>query len=90
MKLAELSEVLSAKTKVEAASVKKVLTAAFAVLSEQMNKEERTQVQGLGTFIKKAGKKTGAIRISFKPPQTKAEREKKKETRKSKTDASKT
>jgi nucleoid DNA-binding protein len=66
MKLAELAKTASMKSGLDESSVHKALKAAMAALSEQIGKEERTRVPGLGVFVHKAGKEEGKSRILFK------------------------
>jgi nucleoid DNA-binding protein len=67
MKLGELSEIISKEAKVDEASVRKTLKAAAAFVKEQIAKEERFSMPGLGSFIRKEGKEPGSSRILLKP-----------------------
>jgi nucleoid DNA-binding protein len=67
MKLNELSEIISKQAKVDESSVRKTLKATAAFLKEQIAKEERFSVPGLGSFIRKEGKEPGQTRIMLKP-----------------------
>jgi nucleoid DNA-binding protein len=77
MKLVELSEIVSKQSKQDEASVRKALRAAIAILKEQIAKEERFQVQGLGTFIRREGKEPGKSRVVFRPAEKKQAKEEK-------------
>jgi nucleoid DNA-binding protein len=72
MKLAELADVVSKQTKVDEVTVRKALKAALSVIKEQIAKEEKFLVPGLGSFIRKEGKE-GESRTLFKPAKEKAE-----------------
>jgi nucleoid DNA-binding protein len=73
MKLAELADVVSKQTKVDEVTVRKALKAALSVIKEQIAKEEKFLVPGLGSFIRKDGKEPGESRTLFKPAKEKAE-----------------
>ena len=66
MDMNEIAQAISAKTGVDVQSTQKVLVAAFAVLGEQLTKEEKVKLEGLGTFLRKAGKEPGKSRTLFK------------------------
>ncbi len=67
MKLNELAEIVSKQAKMDEVSVRKTLKATMTYLKEQIDKEERLMVPGLGSFIRKAGKEPGISRILFRP-----------------------
>jgi nucleoid DNA-binding protein len=67
MKLNELAEIISKQAKVDEVSARKTLRATIAYLKEQIAKEERFVVPGLGSFIRKEGKEPGMTRTLFKP-----------------------
>ncbi len=68
MKLKELAQTVSEKSGVDPQSATKVLHAAFGILSEQLGKDEKVRLQGLGSFVRKEGKQPGkAGRTVFKP-----------------------
>ncbi len=66
MKLDELAKAVSAKSGTDSQAAHKVLEATFAVLAEQLAKENKVALQGLGTFIRKEGKEPGKSRTMFK------------------------
>lgn len=67
MKINELAEIISKQSKVDEISVRKTLKATIAYMREQIAKEERFIVPGLGSFIRKEGKEPGTMRTLFKP-----------------------
>jgi nucleoid DNA-binding protein len=67
MKLNELSEIVSKQAKVEETAVRRTLKVTIALLKEQIEKEDRVLIPGLGSFIRKEGKEPGQSRIIFKP-----------------------
>jgi hypothetical protein len=67
VKLNELAEIVSKQAKMDEVSVRKTLKATMTYLKEQIDKEERLMVPGLGSFIRKAGKEPGISRILFRP-----------------------
>jgi len=73
MKFAELTEVVSKLVKVDEMTVRKTLKVAITVIREEMAKEEKVLVPGLGLFIRKDGKEPGSSRTVFKPAKEKAQ-----------------
>jgi len=68
VKINEFAESVSVKSGVDPQAAEKVLDAAFAMLSEQMAKGEKIELQGLGTFVRKEAKEPGKkARTIFKP-----------------------
>ena len=57
MKIEELTLAISDESGVETQAVKKVLESVFALLSERLSKEEKVELQGLGTFVRKQSRK---------------------------------
>ena len=84
MDLNGLTTAVSGSTGIAPDSVKKVLDAAFATITQQLTGEEPVKLQGLGTLARKPGKKDGKSRVVFRPQLTKAEKaaKKKKKTAK--------
>lgn len=67
MKFAELTEVVSKLAKFDEKTVRKVLTVALTVIREEMAKEEKALIPGIGTFVRKEGKEPGSTRTVFRP-----------------------
>ena len=84
MNLKELVESVSGSTGIAAASVKRVLDATISAVNKEMEGEEPIKLQGLGTFVRRAGKEDGTTRIVFRPWLTKDQRQAKKEKKKTK------
>jgi|HubBroStandDraft_2_1064218.scaffolds.fasta_scaffold206430_2 nucleoid DNA-binding protein len=72
-------EVISKATKVEKASVRKVINATVEALRDEIAKEERVSFPRLGSFIRRPGKEPGESRVVFRPwaPKEPGEGEKK-------------
>ena len=73
MKLTELTEVVSKQVKVDEVIVRKTLRAALSVLKDEIAKEEKFLVPGLGSFVRKEGKEPGTVRTLFKPAKDRVE-----------------
>jgi len=59
MEIDELARIVSDRSGIEAAAAQKVLEALFATLGEELAKDEKVEVPGLGTFVRKRGKESG-------------------------------
>ena len=57
MTMKELVEIVSIKSKVEQKLVRRVLTTAIDTLKDNISKEDKVRVQGLGTFVRRSSKK---------------------------------
>ena len=73
MKFTELTEVVSKLAKADEKIVRRTLKAAMAVIREEMEKEDKVLVPGLGSFIRKEGKEPGSSRTIFKPAKEKVQ-----------------
>jgi nucleoid DNA-binding protein len=62
----EVAEKVGAKTGIDVQLAQSVLTQAFAIVGEQLAKEERVALQGFGTFLRKATKEPGKSRTFFR------------------------
>jgi nucleoid DNA-binding protein len=58
VKIEELTLTVSDKSGVEPQAVQRVLEAAFALLGEELTKERKVELQGLGTFVRKQNRKS--------------------------------
>ncbi|HEX4160460.1 MAG TPA: HU family DNA-binding protein [Rhizomicrobium sp.] len=58
MKIEELTLTISDNSGVEPQAVRKVLEATFSLLGERLSKEEKVELQGLGTFARKQARKS--------------------------------
>lgn len=58
VKIEELALTISDKSSVEPQAVRKVLEATFAFLGDRLSKEEKVELQGLGTFVRKESRKS--------------------------------
>ncbi len=63
MKFNELAEVISKQTKVDEITVRRTLRATINFVKEQIVKEERFALPGLGAFVHREGKEPGQSRI---------------------------
>jgi nucleoid DNA-binding protein len=78
VKIDDLTQTVSDRSGVEPQAVKKILESAFAVLGEELAKEDKLELQGLGTFIRRQNRKPGARgRTLFKSWSVKSARIKK-------------
>ena len=68
MAMKELIEIVSTKSKIEQRIVRRVLTTAIDALKDNILKENKVKVQGLGTFVRRSSKKDPSKSlIMFKP-----------------------
>lgn len=59
MDLKELTLAVSGKSSVEPPIVQKVLETAFEILGAELAKNEKVEIQGLGTFVRRQSRKSG-------------------------------
>jgi nucleoid DNA-binding protein len=78
MKLSEMAEKVSKVSGTDAVTARKVIRALFQSVAEDIGAQERTAIQGFGSFIKRKMKDGEEQRILFKPaPASEAKAEKK-------------
>jgi hypothetical protein len=61
MKFDELVQIISADTEIDAGSVKKVLRVGLITIKQEIGKEDRSRIPGLGIFVRGKDKKNAGI-----------------------------
>jgi nucleoid DNA-binding protein len=59
VKIEDLARTVSEKSGLEPLAVRNVLETAFALLAEELSKDDKVELRGLGTFVRKQSRKSG-------------------------------